>query len=170
MKHHRIAVVLLTIVLCGFAYAQDAGIQTSFISINDFVIPDDFDYESEIDCGYENLVKGKTENIPEGWYLWLVLHPDESSGYWPQGASVKPHPRTKTWTRKVHVGTIGTDIGKMNELWAILVDDEGNDFYIDYLNKGKVSGDYPEIELPKNSIEVDMIKLIKRDNSVYESK
>lgn len=139
--------------------------QSSFLAINNVNIDaSKIDDTIVIPSTYENIAKGRTTNISANHYLWLVVHPEGSFGYWPQLASILPHPRTKKWTTKFWLGRRGKDIGKIFELWLVLVDEDGNDLYLNHLLNGQNTGKYPEIPLPRGSQTVDMLTVTKSSN------
>jgi len=119
------------------------------------------DSDKAFPCKYENLVRGTYGKIPAGKYLWLVVHPVGSSGYWPQGTAIIPHPKTGAWTAKFWLGTRGTDRGKEFEVWLYLVDQAGHKAFLNYLEQGRATGKYPEKSLPEKAEGVDMIQVVK---------
>jgi hypothetical protein len=157
-----VAVLSVFFSFSNYVFCKESKIQSVFLSINDDVIkPDE---TKPVPCAYENLLNGRTSGIPDDMYLWLAIHPEGSGGYWPQNVAIVPHPKNGKWSVKFWLGTRGTDIGKKFELWLVLVNKSGNQFYTDYLKKAKKTKKYPEIPLPEGYKALDMITLIKSKN------
>lgn len=164
-KKHLIVIVsvfFIFVVMAGESFCQD-DIQSAFLAINDTKI-DSTNIDNSIPCAYENSAQGRTTGIPANHYLWLVVHPEGSGGYWPQVASIVTQDRNNYWTTKFWLGTRATNLGEIFEVWLILVNDAGNDIYLQYLENGKATGKYPEISLPKGHKTVDMLTVIKQSN------
>lgn len=146
------------------AFCQE--IQSEFISVCKNTIDPNNDSDNPIPCGYGNKIKGKTLNIPRNMYLWLVVHPTSSRGYWPQQSSIVPHPQKGTWQKEIWLGTRGS-AREGFELLLILVNEKGNQTYIEYLDNASRTGDYPEISMPSGYQTVDMITLEKQNNDEF---
>lgn len=149
-------------ILFEFVFCQELKVNLTVNTINGKIIKSH--ENSPVPCLYENVINGKTLSIPKGNYLWLVVHPEGSGGYWPQNIAIVPHPINGNWIAKFWLGTRGTDIGVKFELWFVLVDRSGNQVYLDYLNNGRNTGKFPEIPLPENYKALEMISLTKANN------
>ncbi len=160
-RHRQIGAICLLVFMFICLNSLHGDVQSVFLSMNDTKLEGDIDPDEPILCVYENVIKGKTTGIPDGMYLWLVVHPEGSSGYWPQNVPIVPHPRTGKWTHKFWLGTRGANWGDIFEVWLILVDNEGNKIYTDYIERGKKTQKFPEIGLPEGYEAVDMITVIK---------
>jgi hypothetical protein len=161
-------IVLAVIAMSAFvglsihSFGQTPKIESIFISIND--IPVNPEQDKPIACGYENLLEGRTSGIPDGKYFWLVVHPEGSNGYWPQNVAIVPHPKNGKWKVKFWLGTRGAGLGDKFELWLVLVDRAGNQFYKEYLRKGRAKKKFPAITLPDGYTALDMLTVIKARN------
>lgn len=159
---YGIVVLSVVFILINPLYCKNQQIQTVFLSINNSKInPDE---SKPISCNYENLVEGKTTGIPDDSFLWIVVHPEVSAGFYPQVTGIIANPKNGNWAAKFWLGTRGTDIGKKHELLLVLVTKSGNQTYLSYLEQAKITGKYPEISLPEGSKTVDVLTVIKANN------
>ncbi len=141
------------------ASLPDNRVKTEFLSVCNHPIDENFNPDEAISCGSDNLLAGRTANIPEGMYLWLLVHPIGSGGYWPQRAAIIPHPKTNRWEQGASLGG-----GERFEIWLVLVDEAGNQFYNEYLERGNQTKDFPEITMPSGptgrSKPIDMVTVV----------
>ena len=87
----------------------------------------------------EVTVRGTSQNIPEGQVIWIVIYVHEVRRYFPQDlpADVQAN---GDWESPVIIG-IEEDIGKRFDIIVVLVDQEAQDEFNEYLEKWK--GKYP---------------------------
>ena len=86
--------------------------------------------------------------VPAGMFLWVVVHKEGLTNWWPQGGgSVKPKP-DGTW---VVEGVFGDErrkeIGNF-EITALIVDEDGHRALKDYVKTSEKENAYPGTELP----------------------
>ena len=170
MEQKSFLCIIALSVLFNFTTIRSADceeIQSEFLYICKQKIDPKADSNTPIPCGYGNIIKGKTSNIPDNMYPWLIVHPTRSRGYWPQQSAIIPHPKKNTWQKEVWIGTRGSKLGEKFELWLILVNEAGNQSYINYLTNGNETGKYPEIPMPSGYKTVDMITLIKQNHDEF---
>ena len=87
-----------------------------------------------------------TGQIPDGWYMWVLLNPRPSPGqYWPQGAAIVPF--GGKWQTQIHVGR-AEDKGMKFDLWVYLVDSSLNERYTQWVAEGTRSKAFPPLPSP----------------------
>ncbi len=142
------------------ASLPDDRVKTEFLSVCNHPIDENFNADEAISCGSEISLTGRTANIPEGMYLWLLVHPIGSDGYWPQRFAILPHSRTNRWEQGATLGG-----GERFEIWLVLVDEAGNQFYTDYLERANREHDFPAIAMPSGptgrSKPIDTVTVVK---------
>jgi len=89
------------------------------------------------------IVYGSASNMPSGQTLWLLLYNPQLRLYYPQDPPVTIQPNGK-WTEQVYVGG-ANDTGKEFAISAVLADQNSNNFFVNYTNHGKSTGDWPGI-------------------------
>ena len=157
--------VLSMVMSAGLAVAAagdhvENKFKTEFLEVNGEPFTEK-DYEREIPVPHENEVKGKTEKIPDGKYLWLVVHPHGARGYWPQQAAIRPHPKTHKWSQTFWIGSEGGDHGKVFDVSLVLVNQDDHEGFVRYLEEGAKTGEYPERPLPSQAEPVDAFTVKK---------
>lgn len=96
--------------------------------------------------GQKIVVEGKgSGKIKQGGHLWLVVHPIGSSGWWPQDSEFFLN--GSEWTSQVTLGE-ASDSNKQFEIVAFLVDDDAHKSFVEYIEKSKSTGSFPEKPLP----------------------
>lgn len=99
--------------------------------------------------------------LPEGHYMWVVINPHPSLGqWWPQGGRVNPW--KGQWDVQAWLGREKEDIGKEFDIAIILVNEEDDQYYWDYLGTGQETGSYPGIPLPASAKTRDMITVMRK--------
>lgn len=98
--------------------------------------------------------------LPEGQYMWVVINPHPSPGqWWPQGGRIDPR---EEWEIPIWLGREKQNIGDKFDIAVILVNEEDNQDYVDYLKTGEETGSYPGILLPDSADIVDRITVIRK--------
>lgn len=106
------------------------------------------------------LISGTfSEEIQNDQYMWVVVHPYDSMGWWPQLGQIKPF--RGVWNTQAVIGQ-GKDTGKEFDIAVILVNKESNQKYLNYMEEGKTTGNYPEIQLPQDAITYDRITVTRK--------
>ena len=98
-------------------------------------------------------------DLPDNRYMWVVVQPHVSSGWWPQTGRIRPV--GGNWYVQAWIG-VEKDIGKNFDIAVILVNKDSDLFYQHYLERGKETGDYPEIPLQDDASIYDLITVTRR--------
>lgn len=96
--------------------------------------------------------------LPEGQYMWIVINPYTSPDQWWPQERIDPQ---EEWDITVWLGR-EEDIGMEFGIAVILVNEEDNQDYVDYLKTGEETGSYPGILLPDSADIVDRITVIRK--------
>jgi hypothetical protein len=93
-------------------------------------------------------VKGtiSKKNLPEGYYLWIVLKPESIEQWYPQGGG-PIRCQDNEWEANVYFNKSE----KSNEIAAIVVDSADNIYLKGWIDKSNLKNKYPGIPLPANS-------------------
>ncbi|MBF0488031.1 MAG: hypothetical protein HQK98_07700 [Nitrospirae bacterium] len=94
-------------------------------------------------------VEGVFSDIPAGKHLWVVVHPINSRGYWPQ-ADALPSPNDNSWKVTVYLGRPGDDFGEY-QIILMLADDAADKSFNKYLDEGPTKK-FPAVPLPDGTI------------------
>lgn len=107
-------------------------------------------------------VHGTTEgDICEDSHLWLFVGLDPESLWWPQGGgSITPREDGKWSKSALFGGGPDVDIGKEFQIVLLLVDEDVNEDLNDWVKKGKLTNDWPGMNLPPGE-EFDRIDVIR---------
>ena len=92
-------------------------------------------------------------------YMWVVIHPHVSMGWWPQTGRISPY--AGKWFIQAWIG-LEEDVGKKFDIAVILVNEDTNQYYQNYLEQGKETGNYPEIPLPEDAGISDLITVTRK--------
>lgn len=108
------------------------------------------------------IVRGTfSGELPEGRYMWVVINPHPSPGqWWPQEGRVDPW--KGQWDVQAWLGREKEDIGKEFDIAIILVNEEDDQYYRDYLGTGQETGSYPGIPLPASAKIMDIITVMRK--------
>jgi hypothetical protein len=100
-------------------------------------------------------------DLPEGQYMWVVINPHPSPGqWWPQVGRIEP--LKDQWYVEVWLGRETEDIGNEFDIAVILVNEEDDQAYRDYLTIGEATGDYPGIPLPPSADVMAIVTVIRK--------
>lgn len=99
-----------------------------------------------VSVGQKIVAEGEASGkIKQGGHLWLVVHPIGTSGWWPQDSEFFLN-GTK-WTSDVTLGE-ASGSNRQFEIVVFLVNEEGHKSFVEYIEKSKRAGDFPETPLP----------------------
>jgi hypothetical protein len=89
--------------------------------------------------------------LKEGEYMWIAVNHFVCPGdWWPQtGGPIKPYAKTLTWKGIAYIGAGKQDIGKEFEIAVLIVDEELNSKFRDYMNECEEKQDWPPITKEK---------------------
>ena len=99
-----------------------------------------------------NKVEGTVSKaLKEGEYMWIAVNPFVTPGeWWPQtGGPIKPSEKTLTWEGIAYIGEGKQDIGKECDIGVLIVDDELNSKFKDWLRECEEKQDWPPITKEK---------------------
>lgn len=110
---------------------------------------------------FSNVVSGTVSGeMQEGQFMWLVMNPSTNPGqWWPQGGRIGPW--EGQWDIQAWFGKENKDIGTKYYLAVILVNEKDNQYYINYLENGQKTGNYPGISLPPSAEIMDRITVVR---------
>lgn len=114
--------------------------------------------------GWKTTVKGKlSSNLATNQHLWLVVHPEDSSGWWPQNSEIITN-SDLTWEQTIYIGRKDSqeDVGRKHDLIVVLADETANQEFNDYLERAQATGDFPSKPLPSNVKILDKITTIRQ--------
>jgi hypothetical protein len=98
-------------------------------------------------------------DLPDDQYMWVVVHPQVSAGWWPQTGRISPY------GGKLYVQTwIGLDesVGEEFDILVVLANEDSNQYYEDYIERGKETENWPEISLPTGASIYDQITITRK--------
>ncbi|MGD9212767.1 MAG: hypothetical protein PVI90_18430 [Desulfobacteraceae bacterium] len=146
------------------ALEETDGPVSEFLSIGDYKI--DSNSEEPIPIKHGDMVTGTISYIPENKHLWLVVKPLISERYYPQQGELFSLPPEDEWALNVYVGTLDAGVGEEFDLLLVLVNEEGNQIFQDYVDTAKETGDYPGMQdLPPEYEIIDSITVVRVENS-----
>lgn len=97
---------------------------------------------------WTTLVEGQISGALETHeHLWLVVHPANSRGWYPQNSEFFPN-TDGSWEAAVTIGRENQDRGKQHDIAVVLAPNDANNAFNDYLARGNDTGDFPEEPLP----------------------
>jgi Methyltransferase domain len=91
------------------------------------------------------IVKGRA-NVPDGAYLWVLVHRTDIDGWWPQGDGPVPV-AAEFWTVPVHYGG-PEDVGFRFEVAAVIVTRTVHERWLEWVQAVKDTGEFPPVKLP----------------------
>lgn len=91
-------------------------------------------------------VKGGAD-LPDGYYVWILIHAKEQGNFWHPQAQVYIDPVTKKWKQKCYFGGI-KDVGKEFEIAAITVKAVQHQQLEEYMVEAARTGNYYAIPMP----------------------
>lgn len=142
---------------------ETTALERHFLAVGGQRIFSTDEADRPIPISYGDTVTGRTSGIPHHMHLWLVVHPHQSSGFYPQQTEIFPLPPKNKWTLSVFVGTPDEGQGEQFDLLLVLVDKEGDQFFRDYIIQGKEFGIYKEEPLPSGTTILDSIRVIRKN-------
>jgi hypothetical protein len=114
--------------------------------------------EVPVSCTVTGTISGE---LPEERYMWVVINPHTSPGqWWPQGGRIEPW--SGHWNAPVVLGREEEDKGVKFDIAVILLNEEDNNAYETYLERGAATGDYPGKPLPRSAIVVHRITVMRK--------
>lgn len=114
--------------------------------------------------GWKITVNGKlSSNLATNQHLWLVVHPEDSGGWWPQNSEIITG-SDLAWEQTIYIGQKDSqeDIGKKHDLLLVLADETANRKFNDYLKRASETGVYPREPLPSNVKILNKITVIRQ--------
>lgn len=99
--------------------------------------------------------------LPDDTYLWVVANPDTSDiQYWPQGKALSIE-KDGSWNC---IAQLGNDDSKGHTyyIYIVCVNTQDNQYYNDYLNNGRSTGDYPAIPLPPSAEKLVKVAVLRQ--------
>ena len=106
------------------------------------------------------MVRGTISgDLPDNQYMWVVAHPHVSSGWWPQTGRIRPS--GGNWYVQAWIG-VETNVGDNFDIAVVLVNEDSDQYYQDYLEHGMETGDYPEISLPNDASIYHLIMITRK--------
>jgi len=107
------------------------------------------------------MVRGSSQNIPEGDVIWVVVYPHIVGNYYPQN-DPNDIQTNGDWASLVSIG-IEEDIGRKFDILAVLLDEAGQDAFSDYLVQAEGKKTWPGLErLPEGTVICDRITVIRK--------
>ncbi len=104
------------------------------------------------------VVSGNAGAIPAGSRLWLVVHPMNGVGWWPQGEPVVPVPPSGTWQQKAF---LGGPVGQRFQIALVLASADASLAFEQYLERAATTGDYPARPLPAGATPLASVDVVK---------
>lgn len=106
----------------------------------------------------QGIISGE---LPKDRYMWIVVHPQDNIGWYPQVGRVVPF--DGKWNAPAWIGKEGNvDIGKVYDIVVVLVSKDSDQYYLNYINEGSKTGNYPGIALPTDAIVYHKIKVTRK--------
>ena len=96
-------------------------------------------------------VSGVASAVPSDHHYWIVVHPIESSGWWPQSSEFSPNLPDSSWRVQANLGKVIEDKGKVFEITAVLANQDAHGKFVEYLQHGIDIGEYPEVPRPSGT-------------------
>lgn len=108
--------------------------------------------------------------LKEGEYMWIAVNPSVCPGeWWPQtGGPIKPSEETLTWKGIASSGVEKQDISKEFDIAVLVLNDELNSKFKDYLRACEEKKDWPPITKEKIQKGVIEEKILDRDTVVLK--
>lgn len=104
------------------------------------------DEEVAINVDVSGTISGPGPEVP---YLWLVINPHTAPGlWWPQGGRIAPY--EGRWRASASLGG-EEDKGTQFDMAVVLVNEEDNEYYVQYLRAGERGDGYPGKPLPPSA-------------------
>jgi hypothetical protein len=111
---------------------------------------------------WKTLVKGQIFGIlGAGEHLWLVVHPAESSGWYPQKSQIFPNP-DGSWEANIAIGRENRDHGIQHDIAVVLASNSANKVFNDYLTRGNETKEFPEIPLPEDIRVLAKVSVVRK--------
>jgi len=107
------------------------------------------------------IVTGKASTNLQGKHLWLVVHPVESNGWWPQLGEIFINPSDGKWSIRATLGS-PKDIKKVFEIAIVIANRDAHESFNNYLKSGEEKNSYPAQPLPSGIEIVDKIILTRK--------
>jgi hypothetical protein len=101
---------------------------------------------------------GKLQN---GEHLWLVVHPNDSRGWYPQNTEIFPG-SDGSFQAAVVIGRENLDHGKKHDIAVIVADKKANESFNQYLDTGKKTGQYEEMPLPEGARLIGKVNVVRK--------
>lgn len=129
------------------------------------------DFPADMDINLENIragqqigqhfeLHGKASGDLKGHHLWVVVHPVNSNGWWPQTGEFHPDSSTGNWRVPLNLG--GKDDGRREfEVIVVLANKKAHASFNLYLQKGDRTHDYPAKPLPEGVRILKKISVIR---------
>lgn len=106
------------------------------------------------------IVKGTSQNIPDGQVLWILIYPHEINRYYPQNKSVEFQAQGN-WASPTLIG-IENDVNKKFDIVAVLADEFADEILTNYLNEAAKMGIWLGLEiLPEGALIHDRVTAIR---------
>ena len=102
-------------------------------------------------------------NVPQDHYIWILVSPSTAPGlWWPQANDHLTLTPDGIWNWQV---TLGGDADKNSDftIAAVLVNNETDVKFLDWLGRGIVSKSFPGLEFPDNAEILDAIKVTRQE-------
>lgn len=110
----------------------------------------------------DEKVNGTTENIPDGFYVWILGYSDKGDmpRYYPRPDSVNI-PQNGEWSIPIQIGTVD-DSGRNFDIIAVLADTQANERFQKYITDCKRNNNWPGIEeIPEGATTYDRITVTR---------
>lgn len=108
------------------------------------------------------LVRGRlTGKLKNDEHLWIVVHPNDSRGWYPQNSELFPK-ADGSWETTVAIGREGKDQGKKLDIAVVVAKHTAHAAFNDYLKKAFETNHYPEIPLPDDIRMLGKVSVIRK--------
>jgi hypothetical protein len=98
----------------------------------------------------EEMVRGTSQLIPEGYAIWIVVYPYVANRYYPQNDSAVIEAKGD-WSSRTCIG-VEADMGLKFDILAVLASKTAQDAFGAYLQTARDKEDWPGLEkLPKGA-------------------
>ncbi len=112
--------------------------------------------------GWKPMVWGRlTGRLKPDEHLWLVVHPNDSWGWYPQVSEVFTS-GDGTWHAVVFVGREKDDENKTYDVVVVIAPKEAHETFNKYIDRANRKGEYPETPLPEGIRLIGKVNVIRK--------
>jgi hypothetical protein len=153
-KNRRIRIVVAVATIMGIMGVAYLGANGPSLEITH---PSD---GSKVQIGV--TVRGTSQNMPEGYKIWVIVYCPEVDRYYPQDCAENVQGDGK-WASRALIGVEGEgDVGKEFEIILIFADPTAHDILTQYVEWCTANGSWPGLEeLPEGVIVYDSVSVIR---------